>query len=174
MYSKREKEAVLAQFHASGLRVRTACRELPGFPCDETLRKWLEEEARGLLDPPELRQRGSARGRARHRRYPEATRREAARLVRAGVSRRSPPAGSACPPDASSRAGRARRAVCFPARTGARGRSGAWEGRRRGRPPEAGSGPSGATGRRTCPRTRGSASRPWSASASRWARCWTS
>lgn len=86
MHSKREKEAVLAQFHASGLRVHTACRELPGFPCDETLRKWLEEEARGPLDPPELRRRGSARGLARRRRYPEATRREAARLVRAGVS----------------------------------------------------------------------------------------
>ena len=42
MYFKREKEAVLAQFHASGLRVHTACRELPGFPCDETLRKWLD------------------------------------------------------------------------------------------------------------------------------------
>jgi putative transposase len=85
MYTRREKEAILAQFHASGLKVATACRTLPGFPCRELLRSWLRDEEAGLLAPPAIEPRGRAGGRAKHRRYPEETKREALRLLAQGV-----------------------------------------------------------------------------------------
>ena len=83
MYSREQKEHVLAQFHACGMSMAGACRELAGFPNRKLLSEWLREEELGLLDPPALRVRGAA-DRPKHRPYSEATRREAVRLVGLG------------------------------------------------------------------------------------------
>lgn len=83
MYSKQDKERILADWRASGLTATSFCR-IPGNPCRMTLRRWRREAERGELDVPERRVRGRA-DRPRHKRYPEATRREAVSLLGRGM-----------------------------------------------------------------------------------------
>ena len=44
MCSKEDKEAILAQYHASGLRSASACERPPGLPCRKTLGQCLAAE----------------------------------------------------------------------------------------------------------------------------------
>lgn len=83
MYSKEDRERLIADWRESGVPRATWCAD-PTRPSRETMRAWLAQEAEGLLDVPERDVRGRAEH-AKHARYPEATRAEAVRLVRAGV-----------------------------------------------------------------------------------------
>lgn len=83
-YTKEQKEQILAEFHASGLAVKTFC-DRPEAPYRKTLAGWLEMERAGLLEPAELPVRGRVRDRPRHGRYSDETRAEAVRLVLAGA-----------------------------------------------------------------------------------------
>lgn len=85
MYTRQQREAILAQFHASGMSMAQAERELPGCPSRVTLGRWLLAERRGELDPPVLPVRGRADDRRRHARYDESTKREALRLLGQGM-----------------------------------------------------------------------------------------
>lgn len=80
-----EKERILAEFHASGMNIRRACSMIPGFPARRTLGEWVRQERAGLLDPPALPVKGSAKDRPRHRRYEDKTKREAVRLLSQGM-----------------------------------------------------------------------------------------
>lgn len=83
MYSKEDRERILADLAASGLTAAAIAR-IPGNPSRGSLRKWGAQAERGELDVP----RREVRGRAdlpKHSRYPEATRREALSLLRKGL-----------------------------------------------------------------------------------------
>ena len=84
MYGRRDKERILADLAESGMPP-AAFAALPGRPCRSTLRKWIREAERGEIDVPERGVRGRADGRAKHERYPEATVREALRLLARGA-----------------------------------------------------------------------------------------
>lgn len=84
MYSKEDRERILADLRASGL-TGAAFSRIPGNPCRECLRRWRLQAERGELDVPERAVRGRCEH-AKHGRYPEATRREAVSLVRKGMS----------------------------------------------------------------------------------------
>ena len=83
MYSREDRERILADLAESGMPAAAFCR-LPGTPSRQSIRDWLRQAERGELDVPERRVRGRCEH-ARHSRYPEATRREAVSLVRAGM-----------------------------------------------------------------------------------------
>ena len=80
MYSREEREGILADFRESGLTVRAFCRQ-PGRPSHASLASWLRQADAGALDVPERRVRGRCEH-AKHTHYPEATRREALSLLR--------------------------------------------------------------------------------------------
>ncbi|HIU04524.1 MAG TPA: IS3 family transposase [Candidatus Coprousia avicola] len=84
MYSKEDRERILADFAASGLSGNAFCR-LPGSPSRPALGRWLAQAARGELDVPERSVRGRCEH-AKHARYPEETKREAVSLARGGMS----------------------------------------------------------------------------------------
>ncbi len=75
--------AILADLAASGLPVAAFSR-LPGSPSRGSLRAWRGQAERGEPDVPGREVRGRC-GHAKHARYPEATRREAASLARGGM-----------------------------------------------------------------------------------------
>lgn len=83
MYSKEDKERILADLAESGLRL-SAFAAQPGRPSRQAIARWLRQAERGELDVPERAVRGRCEH-AKHARYPEATRREAVSLVRAGM-----------------------------------------------------------------------------------------
>ena len=69
---------MLADLGASGLS-DSAFARIPGSPSRESLRKWRGRAERGELDVPRREMRGRA-DRPKHKRYPEATKREALSL----------------------------------------------------------------------------------------------
>ena len=81
MYSKEERARILAEIDASGMSVAAWCRR-PGTPNRNAVRAWVAA-GQGFREPEV---RGRAEGHEKHRPYPEATRREAVRLVRQGMS----------------------------------------------------------------------------------------
>lgn len=83
MYSKEDKERLIADWRESGMPLATWCRD-PTRPARMTVRRWLALEAEGLLEVPEREVRGRT-GRTKHSRYPEETKREAVRLVEGGM-----------------------------------------------------------------------------------------
>lgn len=83
MYSKEDRERILADLRASGL-TDAAFSRIPGNPCRECLRRWRRQAERGELDVPDRAVRGR-RAHAKHARCPGATRREAASLLRKGM-----------------------------------------------------------------------------------------
>lgn len=83
MYSKQDKERILADLAASGL-TEAAFSRLPGNPGRQSLRSWRREAERGELDVPVRSVRGRCEH-TKHARYPEATKREAVSLVRKGL-----------------------------------------------------------------------------------------
>lgn len=83
MYSKEDRERILADLDASGL-ADAAFSRLPGSPCRQCLREWRRQAEAGELDVPERKVRGRCKH-GRHARYPEATRREALRLRAKGM-----------------------------------------------------------------------------------------
>lgn len=87
-YSKERKEEILGRFHASGMSMRAACARLDGFPCAQTLARFVREEEAGLLHPPALDVPGRCGGRGRWRPYPLETKREAMRLLAGGMEPR--------------------------------------------------------------------------------------
>ena len=84
MYSREERERILADFGESGLSARAFCRR-PGRPSHTALLEWLRRAEAGELDVPERRVRGRCEH-ERHARYPEATKREAVSLLRRGMA----------------------------------------------------------------------------------------
>lgn len=83
MYSRQDRERILADLAASGL-TEAAFSRLPGNPCRQSLRAWRRQAGRGELDVPEREVRGRCEH-AKHSRYPEATKREALALARKGM-----------------------------------------------------------------------------------------
>lgn len=83
MYSKEEKERILADFRASGLSAK-AYSENPSTPGYQTLRDWIKQAERGRLDVP-LRSVFGRHDHDKHKRYPDDTKREALRLLDAGM-----------------------------------------------------------------------------------------
>ena len=83
MYSKEDRERILADLGASGLTPRGFSR-LPGNPSAAALRRWLRQAELGELDVPRREVRGRVT-RPKHSRYPEATKREALSLLRKGM-----------------------------------------------------------------------------------------
>lgn len=82
-YSREDKERILGDWAESGMTVCAFCRR-PGTPSNKTLYRWRQQAGRGELEVPERRIEGHAGERAPWRRYAEATKREAVRLVRDG------------------------------------------------------------------------------------------
>lgn len=83
MYSKEDRERILADFRESGMPLATFCR-LPGKPSRNSLRSWRDAADRGELDVPAREVRGRCEH-ARHKAYPEETKREALRLLARGM-----------------------------------------------------------------------------------------
>lgn len=83
MYPKADRERILADFAESGLPLSAFCAQ-PGRPARVTMREWIRQAERGELDVPERRVRGRA-DRPKHKRYPEATKREALSLLAKGM-----------------------------------------------------------------------------------------
>lgn len=83
MYSKEDRERILADYAASGLTV-TAFSKLPGNPSRNSLRSWLRQAERGELDIPERKVRGRI-NHVKHARYPKTTKREALSLLSKGM-----------------------------------------------------------------------------------------
>ena len=106
MYSKEDRERILADLGASGLTPRGFSR-LPGNPSAAALRRWLRQAELGELDVPRREVRGRVT-RPKHSRYPEATKREALSLLRRFIPtagrRTGPPPGSGYARRAGSRA----------------------------------------------------------------------
>lgn len=83
VYSREFKERTLADLAESGMTVAAFCRQ-PGRPSRQAVAGWLRLAERGALRVPEPEVRGRCEH-AKHARYPEATKREAASLLRAGM-----------------------------------------------------------------------------------------
>ena len=83
MYTKQDKERVLADFHASGLTIRRFAL-LPGSPSHEAIRKWLRQEEAGLLDVP-VREVPGQSDRPKHAHYSAQTKKEAIKLYKRGM-----------------------------------------------------------------------------------------
>lgn len=83
VYSREFKERTLADLAESGMTVAAFCRQ-PGRPSRQAVAGWLRLAERGALRVPEPEARGRCEH-AKHARYPEATKREAASLLRAGM-----------------------------------------------------------------------------------------
>lgn len=83
MYGKEDKERILADFISSGLSL-SAFSRIPGNPSRERIRRWRKQAEEGLLDVPRRNVPG-AHEHHKHARYPEATKREALRLLRQGM-----------------------------------------------------------------------------------------
>ena len=83
VHSREDGERILADLAASGL-TEAAFSRLPGSPSRGSLRAWRGQAERGEPDVPGREVRGRC-GHAKHGRYPEATRREAAPLARGGM-----------------------------------------------------------------------------------------
>lgn len=83
-YSKAEKEAILARYHASGLSVRAACRLHLDFPCRPTLHEWIKLEEAGALTPDPIKVRGRCEHHVDRHPYPTNTKLEAVRLLKKG------------------------------------------------------------------------------------------
>ena len=83
VHSREDGERILADLAASGL-TEAAFSRLPGSPSKKSLRAWRGQAERGEPDVPGREVRGRC-GHAKHARYPEATRREAASLARGGM-----------------------------------------------------------------------------------------
>ncbi|MGI6230579.1 MAG: IS3 family transposase [Tractidigestivibacter sp.] len=83
MYKKEERERFLAELRDSGMPVAAFAR-LPGKPGRRTLVDWIAQAEAGELDVPESTVPGRCEH-VRHARYPEATRREALRLLARGA-----------------------------------------------------------------------------------------
>lgn len=83
MYSKEDRERILADLEESGMPLATFARR-PGSPSRASLSAWRRQAEAGGLDVPAREVRGRA-AHDRHARYPEATRREAVSLVRRGM-----------------------------------------------------------------------------------------
>jgi transposase InsO family protein/transposase-like protein len=79
---------VVGEFRASGLTYREACDRFPHFPSRHTLSDWDRAFLRDGVEVPVPEVRGRVEHR-KHQRYPEATRREALRLLRAGETARA-------------------------------------------------------------------------------------
>lgn len=84
MYSKEDKERILADYRASGLSIRAFCN-IPQNPSCQSIRTWERQAQRGELDVPQRSVRGKCKERIKHTRYPQATKREAVRLMEAGM-----------------------------------------------------------------------------------------
>lgn len=83
MYSKEERERILADFHASGLPV-ARFSTLPGSPSRQSISGWLKQEESGLLDVPTREINGRA-NRLKHKRYSNQTKSEAIKLHARGM-----------------------------------------------------------------------------------------
>lgn len=83
MYSKEEKERILADFFESGMTEK-AFSDLPCRPSRMSMRRWRAAAERGELEVPERRVAGRV-DHERYARYPAATKAEAVRLSRAGM-----------------------------------------------------------------------------------------
>ena len=83
MYSKEDKERILADLGASGLPAAVFAK-LPGNPSRGSLRCWRRQAEAGELDVPARDVRGRCE-RPKHGRYPEAAKREALALRRKGM-----------------------------------------------------------------------------------------
>lgn len=83
MYQKADRERILADLDASGLSIAVFARQ-PGHPCKNALYLWRQQAEKGLLDVPKRQVRGRCEHKG-HKRYPEATKREAISLRRKGM-----------------------------------------------------------------------------------------
>ena len=83
MYSKEDRERILADWRESGMPAATFCAQ-PGKPSRTSLANWLRQAEAGMLDVPVRAVRGRA-DRPKHARYPEATKREALSLLAKGM-----------------------------------------------------------------------------------------
>lgn len=83
MYSKEERERILADLDASGLPAAAFAR-LPGNPARRSLYEWRRQAEAGALDVPAREVRGRV-GHRKHAAYPDATKREALALRRKGM-----------------------------------------------------------------------------------------
>ena len=83
MYSKEDRERILADLDASGLPAAVFAK-LPGNPSRNSLSGWRRQAEAGELDVPVRDVRGRCE-RSRHERYPEAAKREALALRRKGM-----------------------------------------------------------------------------------------
>lgn len=79
---------VVGEYRASGLTYREACDRFPHFPSRTTLSEWDRGFREAGVEVPVPKVRGRVEHR-KHARYPDATRREALRLLRAGESPRA-------------------------------------------------------------------------------------
>jgi len=83
MYAKEDKERILADQAASGLPIAVFAKQ-PGMPTRNTLRTWQAQAEAGELNIPTRFVRGHVKH-TKHSHYPEATKREAVALRRAGM-----------------------------------------------------------------------------------------
>ena len=91
MYSKEEKERILADFFESGMTEK-AFSDLPCRPSRMSMRRWRAAAERGELEVPERRVAGRV-DHERYARYPAATKAEAVRAEpRGDAERRRRPA----------------------------------------------------------------------------------
>lgn len=83
MYSKEDRERILADLAESGLPVSVFAR-IPDTPTRQTLKRWRLQAERGELDVPKRKVAGRCKHR-KHARWPEATKREARSLFAKGM-----------------------------------------------------------------------------------------
>lgn len=83
MYTKDDKERILADFYASGLTAAAFSR-IPGNPSRQCLRNWKKEEQLGKLHVPVRKVKGKC-SHTKHMHYPAATKREACFLAKKGM-----------------------------------------------------------------------------------------
>lgn len=82
------KLQVVGEYRASGLSYREACDRISHFPSSESLSKWDKQFKRDGIEVPTPEVRGKIEHR-KHQRIPEATKREALRLISKGESTRT-------------------------------------------------------------------------------------